>query len=127
MLRSEKIKNILIENNKLLSISKNVCSFHAYKNKFFYNKNQIAFFEKHEGRYKIVENKDGKITFEKINGIEKVSITIFYPLSKYLQVGDELDLFMTKDKFLGFSEIVAVKSYKLIEDQEIKEKDTALI
>ena len=127
MLRSEKIKNILIENNKLLTISKNVYSFHAYKNKFFYNKNQIAFFDKHEGRYKITENKDGKIIFEKINGIEKVSITIYFPLSKYLQVGDEFNLFMTKDKFLGFSEIVAVKSYKLIEDQEIKEKDTALI
>ena len=82
MLRSEKIKNILIESNKLLTISKNVCSFHAYKNKFFYNKNQIAFFEKHEGRYKIIENKDGKFTFKKINGIEKVWITIFYPLSK---------------------------------------------
>ena len=58
MLRSEKIKNILIENNKLLTISKNVCSFYAYKNKFFYNKNQIAFFEKHEGRYKIIERLD---------------------------------------------------------------------
>ena len=125
MLRSEKIKNILIENDKLLVLSKNVCSFHAYKNKFFFDKNQIAFFEKYKGRYKITENKDGKITFEKINGIEKVSITIYFPLSKYLQVGDELDLFITKDKFLGFSEIVAVKSYKLIEDQEIK--DTALI
>ena len=125
MLRSEKIKNILIENNKLLTISKNVCSFHAYKKKFIFDKNQIAFFENHKGRYKVLESKDGKFILEKINGIEKVSISIFFPLSKYLQVGDELDLFITKDKFLGFSEIVAVKSYKLIEDQEIK--DTALI
>ena len=125
MLRSEKIKNILIENDKLLVLSKNVYSFYAHKKKNIYNKNQIAFFENHKGRYKITENKDGKFILEKINGIEKVSISIFFPLSKYLQVGDELNLFMTKDKFLGFSEIVAVKSYKLIEDQEIK--DTALI
>lgn len=125
MLRSEKIKNILIENDKLLVLSKNVYSFYAHKKKNIYNKNQIAFFENHKGRYKITENKDGKFIFEKINGIEKVSITIYFPLSKYLQVGDEFNLFITKDKFLGFSEIVAVKSYKLIEDQEIK--DTALI
>lgn len=125
MLRSEKIKNILIENDKLLVLSKNVYSFYAHKKKNIYNKNQIAFFENHKGRYKVLENKNEKITFEKINGTEKVSFIVFYPLCKYLQVGDELNLFMTKDNFLGFGDIVAVKSYKLIEDQEIK--DTALI